>query len=228
MQLYDKLLGLPLFLGMSSSDLQEIVTKVKFGFTRYNRNTVIVDETEPCNGLLFILDGEVEMTTSAANHSFTITEYPSTPLAIEPNRLFGLYKHYSHRYVARTQSHGLFVRKDDIMLLASEFIIFRLNLLNIISTQSQRLTRQIWHHVESTTQGRVLNFINSHCSLPSGKKVIHIKMQQLADYTNDARLDISVYLNKLHDENKIILQRGIITIPRLELLNTSFKNSTCK
>lgn len=218
MQIYDKLLGLPLFQGMSSSDLQDVVTRVKFGFNKYSRNTVVVDEGDPCTGILFLLDGDVEMTTTSADHSFSITEFPVLPHAIEPERVFGLQQRYSQKYITKTQCNAMIVGKDDIVSLASEFMVFRLNLLNILSTNSQRLSRQIWKHTPAHTESRIVEFLRAHSSIPSGKKIVHTKMQQLAYELNESRIDVSVALNKLHDEGKIVLQRGIITVPKLEIL----------
>lgn len=219
MQLYDKLLGLPLFQGLSSSDLQTIVSSVKFGFHRFKHGQVIIDEDQPCKGLFFVLDGEIEMISTPADHSFCVTESPQMPYAVEPERIFGLYQRYARRYIAKSQCHCIFVGKDDVMHLATEFVVFRLNLLNIISTLSQRSSRQTWAHQNTDNEGRVVNFLKHHCVLPFGQKVIRIKMQQLADNINVARLDVSNVLNKLDAEGRIILQRGIITIPKLELLS---------
>lgn len=218
MQIYDKLLGLPLFQGMSSSDLQDIVTRVKFGFHKYARNTVIADEGDRCEGIIFLLSGDVEMISVSADHALRITEFPVLPFALEPDRVFGLQQYYCRKYIAKTQCNALFVRKADIILLATEFMVFRLNLLNILSTSSQRYYRQIWKHTPTSTETRLIELFRSHSALPSGTKIIHTKMVQLANEINEARLDVSIALNKLHSENKIILQRGIITIPKLELL----------
>lgn len=203
---------------MSSSDLQDVVTRVKFGFNKYSRNTVIVDDGDACKGIIFVLDGDVEMITTSADHSFTVTEFPVLPYAIEPERVFGLQQRYSRKYIAKTQCNALTVGKADIVLLASEFMVFRLNLLNILSTSSQRLSRQIWKHTPADTQSRIVEFLRAHSSIPSGKKVVHTKMQQLADELNESRIDVSIALNKMHDEGKIVLQRGIITVPKLEML----------
>ena len=219
MQLYDKLLGIPLFQGLSSSDLQSIVSSVKFGFYRHKRGQTIIEESQPCQGLVFVLDGDVDMITVSADHSFSVTEVPLLPHAIEPERVFGLNQHYARSYVARSQCHCLAIGKDDVMRLATDYVVFRINLLNTISTLSQRLSRQIWACHGSDNRSRVVRFLKEHCVIPSGRKVLHIKMQQLADEINIARLDVSNVLNALDAEGKIILQRGIITIPKLENLS---------
>lgn len=218
MQLYDKILGLPLFQGMSSSDLQEVVSRVKIGFLKYKRNETIIEAGDKCQRLLFLLDGDMEMTTTSANHAFSITEEMTAPSLIEPERVFGLNQNYSRTYTTCSLCHMLSIGKDDIILLASEFMVFRLNLMNILSTQSQRLQRSIWQHTPTTVRGRVVKFLKDHCAMPSGKKVYHIKMQQLADEINVPRLDVSNVLNALDDEGLIVLQRGIVTINNLVTL----------
>lgn len=218
MQIYDKLLGLPLFQGLSSSDLQDIVAQVKFGFMRYGRNQVFVTEQQPCRSLLFVLDGDVEMLSTSADHSYTVAERLPTPSIIEPERIFGLKQHYTRRYTALSQCHLISVGKDDIMLLSSQYVVFRMNMMNILSTLSQRYQRILWQHHPESVEERIRFFIRRHCVLPSGRKVIRIKMQELADEINDSRLDVSTALNKMSEDGVIQLQRGIITVPRLEML----------
>ena len=215
MQLYDKLLGLPLFQGMSSSDLQEVVTRVKIGFLKYRRNETIIKAGDKCQRLLFLLDGQMDMTTTAANHSFTVTEQLTAPSLIEPERVFGLTQHYARTYTTRSLCHMLSIGKDDVIHLTSEFMVFRLNLINILSTQSQRHQRNLWLHSPENIHDRVVRFLRDHCATPSGQKVFHIKMQQLAHEINASRLEVSNVLNALDSKNIITLQRGMITINNL-------------
>lgn len=218
MQLYDTLLGLPLFQGFSSSDLQDVVTRVKMGFLKYKRNQIVVEAGQPCQRLLFLLDGDMDMQSTSADHSFLVTEQMPAPSLIEPERIFGLTQRYSHTYTTRSQCHLLAIGKDDVILLTSEYMIFRINLMNILSTQSQRQQRFLWQHHPDTVKGRVVRFLRQHSALPSGRKVFHIKMQQLADEINDQRIEVSEVLNQMDAEGRIILQRGIITIPNLATL----------
>lgn len=218
MQLYDTLLGLPLFQGFSSSDLQDVVTRVKIGFLRYKRNQTVVEAGQPCQRLLFLLDGDVDMVTTSADHSFRVTEQLPSPSLIEPERVFGLTQRYSRTYTTRSLCHLLSIGKDDIIQLTSDHMIFRINLMNILSTQSQRQQRFLWQHHPDTVEGRVVRFFRQHSALPSGRKVFHIKMQQLADEINDQRIEVSEVLNQMDAEGRIVLQRGIVTIPNLATL----------
>lgn len=231
MQLYDKLLGLPLFMGMSSSDLQNVVAHTKIGFLKHNRNQTIVAEGMPCKNLLFLLDGEVELTKSFcspvhgnASHdsaiadSFSVTEYISAPALIEPECLFGISQRYTATYRTLTQCHFITIGKDALTSLLSQYVVFRLNYLNMLSTIAQRRRMELCRIPSPDAEGRVVAFLRSHCQIMTGKKVFHIKMQQLADTINDNRFDVSVVLNRLDAQSAIILQRGIITVPCIELL----------
>jgi CRP-like cAMP-binding protein len=57
--MYDKLLQLPLFQGMSKFDFTDILEKVKIHFNKYEPGSCLVRQDTPCNQLIFVLDGEV-------------------------------------------------------------------------------------------------------------------------------------------------------------------------
>ena len=211
MQIYDKLLGIPLFQGMSSGDLQEVVTKVKFGFDRYRKKENVVRQGMPCKALYFLLDGELEVLTRADDDSFLLTETLQAPAILQPERLFGLDQHYTRSYTATQTSHLLTIRKDDILLLADLFLVFRINLLNLLTHHAQKLESNLLSPAPLSLREHIMRFLREHSSTPSGEKVMRIKMVTLAQYLHASRLDVSVELNAMHDEGLIRLQRGMIT-----------------
>lgn len=218
MQIYDKLLGMPMFLGMSSSDLQDVVTRVRFGFHKIGNNERVITEGDRCTNLMFLIGGEMSVISEAADHSYNVKEIIKAPSALQPECIFGLTQRYTKNFETITQCNLLSIPKDDVMLLSDEFLVFRLNLLNIISTHAQRQSRQIWQHRPEGIRGRIIRFLRSHSTYPAGKKVFHIKMQTLADEINDSRLDVSCALKDLAAEGLLISQRGMITVPQLEKL----------
>ncbi|MCM1078014.1 MAG: helix-turn-helix domain-containing protein [Bacteroidales bacterium] len=216
--IYDTLLRLPLFQGMSSSDLQEIVSRIRFGFRRHSRNTTVISEGTPCEGLLFLLDGETEIISTAADRSYNVTEELPAPCVIEPERVFGLRQHYLRTYRTRSTAHFLHIRKDDTMLLTSEFMVFRLNLLNVLSAQSQKFLHEQWRSHAGDDSERIRRFLVSRCAIPSGRKLFRIKMRQLAAETGLTRNEVSLVLNTLENEGKLTLRRGIIDVPDIKIL----------
>ena len=53
-RVYDNLLNLPLFLGMSRNDLLEVAGHTKFDFQKTEEGLTIAKEGEPCKRLYFL------------------------------------------------------------------------------------------------------------------------------------------------------------------------------
>ena len=110
------------------------------------------------------------------------------------------------------------IDKQEVMLLLETQLVFRLNMLNIMATDIQRLARRPWLTSLKSLRDRIRYFFFTHCQYPAGPKTFHILMQQLADQLNDSRLDVSQALNQLQKEGLLTLYRGRIEIPMLERL----------
>ena len=59
LQIYDKLLELPLFLGIGAADLAEIVSTTKFGFLKLKPKETLVKENDRGGRLYFLMDGKL-------------------------------------------------------------------------------------------------------------------------------------------------------------------------
>lgn len=214
--MYEKLITLPLFQGMSKTDVSIVLNKTKLREIECRRNAVIVDKGQNCRGLFFLLEGEVDMITTDDEGLFSVSERLPEPYVFEPERLFGLQQRHAQRFIARSKCHLLYVRKDDILFLINESIVFRLNILNILSTLTQRKTSMLWHDTHSSVEDSVKAFLCKHSRLRIGGKVFRIKMTTLAEILNISRLEVSIALNALEDKGLLILQRGIITVPDIK------------
>lgn len=216
-KLYEHLTTLPLFQGMSRSDMEQVIEKTRFGFSKFARNRTVKREGDPCEGMMFLINGKMLAESVADDHGYIVTETVHAPCVLQPERVFGLTQRYTRTFTTLTACDILTLEKDEVVKLSSEFLVFRLNLLNAISTISQRLSRQLWHKAD-TTRGRIIRFFTDRCERPAGEKEIRIKMVRLADELNVSRLEISEELNQMQDEGLLTFSRGIISIPMMELM----------
>ncbi len=216
--LYDRLLMLPLFLGMSRNDLQQVAGQTRFDFRKFSGDTLIVKEGDACRQLYFLLGGEISVTTEADNHGFRVEEDLSAPEIFQPECIFGLSQRFTHTYVAKTDCSMMCIDKLEVMKLSDQFEIFRINLLNLISTLTQKQSRRIWKVPPKTLEERIIRFFETHCVRPAGEKMLYIKMNRIAEELNDSRLDVSRALNAMQDKQLLHLYRGRIHIPALEKL----------
>lgn len=218
LNMYGKLLKQNLFQGLSRDDLEEIVAHTKFGFHKCNDGEHIATEGEPCRRLIMLTDGSVEAHTTTADKGFLFIETLHSPYTLQPERLFGLSQRYTTTFHAKGKCNLITLDKEEVLRLTSTYFVFQLNILNILSTKSQKALRAHWAHVPSNLRQRITRFFDYHCNHPAGEKLIYIKMTRLAEELNDSRLNISKELNKMQDEHLITLARGRIIIPALEKL----------
>ncbi len=219
MQLTHKQIAtLPLFLGLSSHNLEEIERSVRFTTKYHKKGSVITNEGDMCTALVFVNTGWLEIDTCSNNRSYHLEELIQAPQMIEPDKITGLSQHYHSTYKAYTACESVSINKEDLMRLLSEQMIVRINFLNAVCRRTQQLERIPWQAASGSLTDRIILFIKQRSLYPAGRKVLHIKMAQLATELNASRLDISYALNELHNAEKIILRRGMVEVPALQLL----------
>ena len=216
--IFEKLLELPLFLGMSHNDLSQVVAQTKFGFHRVAKGKEVVQEGDPCEHIFFLVKGTLQVESQADDHSYRIIETMTAPDILQPERIFGLTQRYSKTFTAMTECQLMSINKSETLRLSEEHIIFQLNLLNIISTQSQRITHQPWRAQPQGIRNKIIRFVETHSMRPAGEKTLYIKMETLASLIAESRLNVSRELNRMHQDGLIQLTRGIIHVPALEQL----------
>lgn len=215
---YTLLSHLPLFQGMSLSELDEVVSKVRFDFSKIKAGDDIVSDGQRVDKLLFIIKGNVAVSTVSDDRGYKFFEYLQVPCVLQPERLFGLTQRYSRSFRAEEECHVMAIDKADVMSLTSASEIFRLNVMNILCTMVQRSQRYPWHNKPADIHRKIFSFIENRCLRPAGKKILYIGMVRLAKEIGESRQNVSDELNAMHECGMIILQRGIITVPALEKL----------
>ena len=214
LQIYDILKPLPLFQGLGSSEIQDIVAHIRFGFSQFKKGQPIIRREENCRGLVYLINGEMDIMTCGENDRYRLYEHVSAPYLIEPERVFGLRQKFSLTYTATSPCSILTVRKDEVMKLSTDYLVFRMNILNILSTIGQHRYDILRPSINRNPRERIAAFLNAVSHTSTWPKVLKIKMTTLAEYLSMSRLEISLELNKLSNEGIIRLQRGIITFHR--------------
>lgn len=218
MKLYDSLQSSPLFQGLTSDNLLQIIGQTKFTFRKIAAGDIIKKEGEQCNRLALVVNGQAKSIAYADDHGYSIEENVAAPYTLQPECMFGLQLHYTRTFIATTTCDIVEIDKDDLMRISDEFIIFRMNLVNFISALSQKTTRKLWHPIPADAHDRIVHFIKTHCSSPTGPKTMRIKMTRLAQETGLGRRAVSEILNTMQDENLLTFSRGIIEINHIEAL----------
>ena len=209
---------LPLFQGMSKTDMNKVLAHTRLGFENYSNGKTIVEEGDECNFLYFLLRGKVTVISKAYDNSYRIVETLTSPNILQPECLFGFTQRFTKSFVANGTCQMVRISKREIVGLSDEYQIFRINILNIISTQSQRVSRLLWRTPPTDIRSKIINFVGCRCIHPAGEKILYIKMEDLGHLISESRLNVSRELSKMEEENLIDLTRGIIRFHAIEQL----------
>lgn len=226
--MYENLLRLPYFQGMSKNDLTTILDKVKLEFSRHENNETIVSQNEKCEKFIIVINGRIEAETTPEDLSYKLIEEHTAPFAIEPYSLFGTTTRYNSSYKAKEKCDTLTIDKRYFFTEFTKHNIFTINLLNLISRRAQFLNEQIWQETPHEIESSITRFIAIHSQTHIGAKTLIIKMERLATLLNETRINVSRALNNLWQKGLIELSRKEIHIPQFEKLLAETSNIKSK
>ncbi len=216
--MYDTLLSLPLFQGMSQADFNSLLQKIRLDFVRYDEGSTIISTGDRCKCFAFLINGTLESSREGMEGCMSFMEQIDAPFLIEPYSMFGRVGSYQRTYTAVTPCSFLMVDKQYIYTELGKYNICRMNLLNILSGRVQQLDGHIWSLQGTDLRGRIIRFIKSLSDTQTGSKKLSIKMNDLATLMDATRLNVSRELNALEAQGFISLRRKEIIIPALENL----------
>lgn len=214
--MYETLLQLPLFRGMSTDDLSEVLKKVPFEFKNINPGESFIEEGSSCEAFVMLISGSIVSSKSGLKEQFALFETINAPFLIEPYSMFGAVNKYTHSYVAKTPVTLFIIEKNYMYTELKKYDIFRMNLLNIISKKVQDLQFEHWNITGTSLRERMLMFVRNLSDTGTGERHIKIRMEVFAKILGETRLNVSKELNRLEDEGLIILKRSEVVIPDIE------------
>lgn len=215
---YDKLFRIPLFTGMSDDELERVMSHTCFDYQKVREGEVIARQGERCGQLFLLIDGTIEQCAESEGRQYAVTEWINGPTILEQSCVFGVAQRFAHTLRATTSVNLITLEKTELLKLASDSLIFRLNIINLLATALQKHELRLWAHSPASLTDRLARFFLNHVAVPYGHKLFHIKMNDLALLLNDSRLDISRALNAMQSRDLLTLSRGKIVIPHIEAL----------
>lgn len=211
--MYNILLELPFFQGLCHEDITSILEKITLDFKDFNENQLIAQKGSEANQLIFVMDGRIKKESSTLNGKLTMEEIIRPPYVIEPQALFGWNTTFFSNYNTHSPVKLLIISKKALRNELFNYEVFKLNFLNYICYQNQKLNQQQWDLENQNIEERLLSVFWSLSDRNSLQQIIRVKMTVLARFMNSTRLNISKILNKWDDIQLIQLSRQEIIIP---------------
>lgn len=141
--MYDQVMLLPIFQGISRDQLTAILEKVHFRFTKYKGGEEIVAVGRDFSEVLFLLSGEVRVETSHLNGQIRVSQHFHAPHTLAFYHLFGVDIRHQEGIYATGDVGIMTMSKADFLLALRSNEILLINVLNILSCRTQYLSENM-------------------------------------------------------------------------------------
>ena len=135
--MYDLMLELPIFQGLSHEQLTTILEKVPFHFKKYKSNEYLIHSGESCDQIVFLLSGRVRVVTPAFRDTIIIAEDYEAPHTISFYNLFGRDTTTRSSIYAQGAVGVMSLDKENFLRMISSNQLMLINVLNILSSHAQ-------------------------------------------------------------------------------------------
>ena len=135
--MFEILMNLPLFRGVSHEKLAQVVGEAKFHFLKYPAGELVVREGESCTHIAFVISGAVRTTIENSTGRFSVSQTLTAPAVIAPQFLFGRKTAYPGTAEALEPTGILKISKNDYINILNSDHVFLFNYLNILSVGAQ-------------------------------------------------------------------------------------------
>ncbi|NLV52622.1 MAG: Crp/Fnr family transcriptional regulator [Bacteroidales bacterium] len=214
--MFERLLQLPLFQGLSTAEISDVMSHVRLDFTNHHQGDEIVFQGDSCRCLIYIISGEVTSEYRDIQGRFIYTEELPQTKILEPYNMFGMHQKYSRTYTFATDGCTLTIDKSVVVKHLLNNDIIKINFLNMACNRYQQTQQLTCLFPEDNVRQKIVKFFLSYATIAKGKKEAKIKMRVLADILHETRLNVSITLNKLETEGLLSLQRGMIILKDLQ------------
>ncbi|MGN0213587.1 MAG: Crp/Fnr family transcriptional regulator [Muribaculaceae bacterium] len=201
--IFDTLMALPLFQGVSRLKLSELVEKVPFHFKKYHDGNTIISAGDKCNSLCFLVSGQARIDIPCQNRKIHIIETISAPNVIGPEYLFGKTTAYPFSMSAHGMCGTLQVAKSDYINMLQSDKVFLFNILNILSRNNQLSTSSMLSITRGSISERIAQMVAMLTHNESTDIRIFFKQKDFSTMLGSQRTSFINALEHMKDEGLI-------------------------
>lgn len=219
--IFDQLLHLPLFQGVTQERLQETVEKVPFHFLKFRKGEKILSCGDRCTHVRFVVSGSVKLEYESKALKFKISHELEAPEVIAPDHLFGLDTHYPFNVKAIENCGILQLTKQDYIAMLRTDDVFLFNILNYLSRNSQVRKSQLLNLDNASVQERLVMLVSAFTSQRSKNISMSFRQRDLCRLLGARRPALISAISTLNDT-------GLIDMPDSSTINISNRHDFIK
>jgi CRP-like cAMP-binding protein len=201
--MYQQLMQLPLFQGVSTDKITALVEKLPFHFLKYRHGEQVLAVGDPCTHIKFIVSGKVRVDIPFTHLKVSLSQTLASPHVLAAEYLFGRETTYPFTAVADGPCGILQLRKSDYIKMVNSDKVCLFNILNYLSSGSQRVTSSAIAVKDGSVAERLSSLIDSVAMTGAQDIVLKYKQKDLCALLGTQRTTLVATLDKLADSQLI-------------------------
>ena len=214
---------LPLFQGVSTEKITGLVEKLPFHFLKFRNGEQIFTAGDTCTHIRFIVSGRVRLETAFTNLKVTFCQTLATPHVLAAEYLFGRETRYPYTAIADGPCGILQLRKSDYVKMVNSDKVFLFNILNYLSSGSQRSLSSLLQTRDGSVSERLAMVVDSLVVTGASDVMFRYKQKDICLLLGTQRTTLISTLDRLKEEEIIDYDSNMMRIPDvhrlMELLN---------
>ncbi len=177
--MFDKLMELPLFQGASHEQISALVAKIPFHFLKFSDGQRIIASGSASTHLRFIVSGKARSVTSGAAARVAVAQTLSAPNVVGADFMFGREPAYPFDLYAVGDCGMLQLSKADYMSIVRSDDVFLFNILNYLSRNAQKPKLSLQHMSHGLVAERIAFMVSMFTSKASADIAISFRQKDL-------------------------------------------------
>lgn len=201
--MYKQLMRLPLFQGVSTEKITALVEKTPFHFLKYQNNEQIFAAGDACTHVKFIVSGQLRLETPFSHLKVSLLQTLSAPHVLAAGYLFGRETTYPFSAYADGPCGILQLLKSDYIKMISSDKVFLFNILNYLSSSSQRGVSSAIAIKDGSVSERLASLVDTLAVCGATDISLRYKQKDLCTLLSTQRTTLIAALDKLCEQEII-------------------------
>ncbi len=201
--MYENLMTLPLFKGVSYNRVSDIVGKIPLSFVKFSAGQTVLLAGEQCADIKFVISGSVRMVIRNYTDRFRVGQTLAAPAVISPDFLFGRDTLYPGDVTALDEVSVMRIEKKDFITLLREDEVIMFNYLNMLSTNAQKAIDGVLALTSGSLEERIAFWIIALTQMGSTDIVLQARQRDLYSLFGVQRTSFVAALDSLRTQGII-------------------------
>ncbi len=214
---------LPLFRGLSTEEIEELLSKLVFQRKSYPPGSLIASQGEECNRLLIIEEGAVKGEMIGPSGKSLKIEDMLAPTALAPAFIFGKQNKFPVNVLSTSPMKLIVIPRNELLKMFGLDARVLQNFLSMISSRAQFLSEKLRLHSFKSLKSKLAFYLINEAGNKTSFKLKH-SQNELADLFGVARPSVGRAFLHLQNEGIIDIRYKQVEIRNVTKLHDAYSD----